>query len=76
MARLRPELARLPREVLERLVAEEVRDLLGVRSEQVFSSVRCWRQGLPQPDLGHAQRLEAMPAAPIRCCGGGALGRT
>ena len=57
-----PELAQLPREALERLVAEEARDLLGVRGEPVFSSVRYWRQGLPQPDLGHGLRLEALRA--------------
>jgi oxygen-dependent protoporphyrinogen oxidase len=28
----------------------------------VFSSVRYWRQGLPQPDLDHAARIEALGA--------------
>ncbi|MBI2227039.1 MAG: protoporphyrinogen oxidase [Betaproteobacteria bacterium] len=55
-----PELARLPRADLERLVVEEARDLLGVRGEAVFSSVRYWRQGLPQPDIGHHRRIDAL----------------
>jgi len=57
-----PELAQLPRGALERLVAEETRDLLGTRGEPVFSSVRYWPQGLPQPDIGHDQRLSALRA--------------
>lgn len=55
-----PELARLPRADLERLVVEEARDLLGVRGEAVFSSVRYWQRGLPQPDIGHRRHLEAL----------------
>jgi len=55
-----PELALLPREELEALVLDEARDLLGVRGTPVFSSVRYWRYGLPQPDLGHERRVEAL----------------
>lgn len=57
-----PDLALLPRGELERLVHHEARDLLGARSEPVFSSVRYWRYGLPQPDLGHGQRVESLRA--------------
>jgi oxygen-dependent protoporphyrinogen oxidase len=57
-----PELAQLPREALEALVLEEARDLLGVRGAPVFSSVRWWRHGLPQPGLGHERRVEALRA--------------
>ncbi len=57
-----PELAQLPRRALERLVAEEARDLLGTRGEPVFSSVRYWQRGLPQPNLGHEQRLSGLRA--------------
>ena len=53
-----PELAQLPREALEAL--EEARDLLGAHGTPVFSSVRYWRQGLPQPGLGHERRIEAL----------------
>jgi oxygen-dependent protoporphyrinogen oxidase len=55
-----PELALLPREALEALVREEARDLLGARGTPVFSSVRYWRQGLPQPGLGHMERIESL----------------
>lgn len=57
-----PELALLPRELLVRLVHEEVRALLGGRGEPVFSSVRYWRQSLPQPDMSHGQRITALRA--------------
>lgn len=57
-----PELARLPREDLERLVAQEARELLGARAAPVFASVRYWPRGLPQPGLGHAARMERLRA--------------
>jgi len=57
-----PELALLPREEIEALVLEEARDLLGARGKPVFSSVRWWRQGLPQPGLGHERRVAALRA--------------
>jgi oxygen-dependent protoporphyrinogen oxidase len=55
-----PGLAQLPREDLEALVREEARALLGAMGEPVFASVRYWRQGLPQPGLGHAGRIESL----------------
>lgn len=58
----KPELAQLPREALTALVLEEARDLLGARGTPVFSSVRYWRHGLPQPGLGHERRVEALRA--------------
>lgn len=57
-----PELALRPREELEGLVLAEVRDLLGVKGMPVFSSVRYWRYGLPQPGLGHERRIAALRA--------------
>lgn len=55
-----PELALLPREDLLALVRAEAEHLLGCRGQPVFDSVRYWRQGLPQPDLAHARRIEAL----------------
>lgn len=55
-----PELANLPREELIRLVHEEARDLLGAQGQPRFASVRHWRHGLPQPDLGHAGRMQVL----------------
>lgn len=55
-----PHLALLPRKELETLVRDEARALLGARGTPVFSSVRYWRQGLPQPDLGHAERIASL----------------
>ncbi len=57
-----PELAQLPREALEALVLKEARDLLGAHGTPVFSSVRYWRHGLPQPGLGHERRVAALRA--------------
>ncbi|MDP2795257.1 MAG: protoporphyrinogen oxidase [Sulfurisoma sp.] len=55
-----PELAQLPREELIAMVRAEAADLLGARGDPVFDSLRYWRQSLPQPDLGHAQRIAAL----------------
>lgn len=58
-----PELARLPRDELVQLVLAEARDMLGARGVPVFTSVRYWPQALPQPDLGHASRLDSLRLA-------------
>jgi oxygen-dependent protoporphyrinogen oxidase len=55
-----PELANLPREQLIALVAAEARDLLGARGNPILASVRYWRQGLPQPGVGHADLVAAV----------------
>ena len=55
-----PELAQLPRGELIALVRREASELLGAHGDPVFDSVRYWRYGLPQPDLGHSTRLEAL----------------
>lgn len=55
-----PELALLPRAELLALVRDEAEALLGAQGEPIFDSVRYWRHGLPQPDLAHAQRIEAL----------------
>lgn len=55
-----PELARLPRAELIALVRAEAADLLDARGDPVFDSLRYWRHGLPQPDLGHADRLAGL----------------
>lgn len=57
-----PELAQLPREELIGLVRTEAGSLLGAEGNPVFESVRYWRHGLPQPNLGHAARLETLRA--------------
>jgi len=57
-----PELAQLPREELTALVRAEARELLGAQGEPVFESVRYWQRGLPQPGLGHPERVAALSA--------------
>lgn len=53
-----PDLALLPREELIRLVTQEARDLLGARGTPVFSSVRYWKYGLPQPGMNHGKCVD------------------
>lgn len=55
-----PELAQLPRGDLIGMVRAEAASLLGASGEPVFDSLRYWRQSLPQPDLGHALRIDAL----------------
>lgn len=55
-----PELARLPREELVARVRDEATQLLGCRADPVFASVRYWDRGLPQPGLGHGERLQQL----------------
>jgi len=55
-----PELAQSPREELIDLVRAEAEDLLGAHGVPVFDSVRYWRHGLPQPDLGHTERMKSL----------------
>lgn len=55
-----PALAQLPRKDLLALVRKEADALLGASSEPVFESVHYWRFGLPQPDMEHARRIEAL----------------
>lgn len=55
-----PELAQLPREALIDLVRAEAADLLGALGTPSFESVRYWHQGLPQPALGHAERIQTL----------------
>lgn len=49
-----------PRDELLALVRREVAALLAAKGAPVFDSVRYWRHGLPQPDLGHAGRIAAL----------------
>lgn len=55
-----PELAQLPRAELITMVKAEAADLLCARGDPAFDSVCYWRQGLPQPDLGHAGRIAGL----------------
>jgi oxygen-dependent protoporphyrinogen oxidase len=52
-----PQLAMLESDELAALVHGEVRQLLGGRAAPVVARTRCWRRGLPQPGVDHAQRL-------------------
>lgn len=55
-----PELARLSRKEMIAMVRSEANDLLGAVGDPVFDSLRYWHHGLPQPDLGHANRLDTL----------------
>lgn len=47
-------------EELVALVHREITPLLSIRKEPVFSNVTTWQRALPQYDLGHKARLEAV----------------
>lgn len=57
-----PQLALLEPDELAALVHGEVRQLLGGRAAPVVARTRCWRRGLPQPGVDHAQRLGRIAA--------------
>ncbi|MDP2706126.1 MAG: protoporphyrinogen oxidase, partial [Burkholderiales bacterium] len=52
-----PQLALLKPGELQDLVHREVQQLLGGREPPLMARTHCWRYGLPQPGLDHAQRL-------------------
>ena len=57
-----PELANLAPQEMAAMVHDEARSLLGARAAPLFSRVRYWRYGLPQPGLDHAQRIARLRA--------------
>jgi oxygen-dependent protoporphyrinogen oxidase len=61
-----PERAMVEPEALAQSVHGEVRSLLEARESPVYSRVRYWRRGLPQPDLAHAERLARLRALEAR----------
>jgi oxygen-dependent protoporphyrinogen oxidase len=61
-----PELAQLARDELVSLVRKEFRNILDVRGAPVVTRVRQWPRGLPQPHIGHGQRVAALRDAEVR----------
>lgn len=57
-----PQLALLKPRELEELAGSEVQQLLGGRARPLIARTHCWRYGLPQPGLNHAQRIAALAA--------------
>lgn len=57
-----PQFARLAPDELQDLVHGEVQQLLGGRAAPLVARTHCWRHGLPQPGLDHAQRLGRIAA--------------
>lgn len=57
-----PQLATLEPEELVELAHGEVRQLLGGHGAPRLARTHCWRQGLPQPAVGHAQRINEIAA--------------
>jgi protoporphyrinogen/coproporphyrinogen III oxidase len=45
------------------VVREELSDLLGIEAQPLFQRIFRWREGYPQYDLGHLERVEAIEAA-------------
>ena len=55
-----PELARLPPDELNALVAHEAGELLGARGAPVVARTRYWMRGLPQYEMGHTAKVETV----------------
>jgi protoporphyrinogen/coproporphyrinogen III oxidase len=49
--------ALLPEEDMARLAREELRELMGIESEPVLTQIYRWRDGHPQYDVGHLERV-------------------
>ena len=64
-----PELARLPASDMAHLVHEELAGVLGIKGAPVVSRVRHWARGLPQYNLGHLERRNALESANDRVPG-------
>lgn len=57
---LQPELAELPDARLKRLVLDELRDLLGIHREPLWSEVARWESAMPQYHVGHVERMATL----------------
>ncbi len=64
-----PELAQLPAGDMAHLVHEELSGVLGIKGAPVVSRVRHWARGLPQYNLGHRERRNALESANDRVPG-------
>jgi oxygen-dependent protoporphyrinogen oxidase len=54
-----PDLARLPTDALVRTIRGDLRDLLGIRGEPVFTTHVYWSRGIPQYEIGHGRVQDA-----------------
>lgn len=61
-----PGAAAVPPEDLVRLVHREISPLVGITEPPVFQNVQIYPSGIPQYNLGHAERLGRIEAARIR----------
>ena len=55
-----PELASLPADELVKLVCEDLRLLLGVKSKPVFTHHHFWQRAIPQYNVGYGKFKERM----------------
>lgn len=55
-----PELARAPDDALSAVVRDEIRDLLGIRSEPTLELVKRWPSALPEYAVGHRELVAAI----------------
>jgi oxygen-dependent protoporphyrinogen oxidase len=56
------ELVDLSDAVLERIVTEELRDLLGITGQPLWAMIARWSQSMPQYHLGHLDRVARIEA--------------
>jgi oxygen-dependent protoporphyrinogen oxidase len=66
------ELCNLPDDELERLVTEELSDLLGINGRPNWTMIARWSNSMPQYHVGHLDRIERIEAR-VMCTPGLAL---
>jgi len=59
---LQPELADLPDEELRQMVHEELKQLLQISGEPIFTNITRWKNAMPQYHIGHIQRVANIEA--------------
>ncbi len=57
---LRPETIDLPEERLRMMAIEELREILCIHGEPLFTHIARWRNAMPQYHLGHLQRVKTI----------------
>lgn len=57
---MQPELLALPDETLQQIAVDELRAILGLSGQPLWSEVLRWEGKMPQYHVGHCQRVEAI----------------
>jgi len=50
----------LPESELKQIAAEELKEILGIDGEPVFTSIKNWRRAIPQYNIGYEKAVKAI----------------